>query len=228
MGMIGNTPQFGSVATAQLQDASVTGAKVAANAISVDKLSRTGTAGQILVSGGPSADPTYQNNPPAFASGTVLVFGQTAAPTGWTKVTTHDNKALRVVSGTVSSGGSVPFTTAFASQTPSGSVGVTVGAGTLGVSNTTLDTTMMPSHNHYYTAKSDCYTYYGNDYMYSVRSNSLCNGNYITNMYGSSNGSSGSHGHGISGAPSVTGTSFTGNAINMAVQYVDTIMATKD
>ena len=30
----------------------------------------------------------------AFASGTVMLFAQTAAPTGWTKITTHDNKAF--------------------------------------------------------------------------------------------------------------------------------------
>jgi hypothetical protein len=46
-------------------------------------------------------------------SGTAMIFAQTAAPTGWTKSTTHNNKALRVVSGAASSGGSVAFTTAF-------------------------------------------------------------------------------------------------------------------
>jgi hypothetical protein len=52
-----------------------------------------------------------------FASGTTIVFYQASAPTGWTKSTSHDNKALRVVSGTGGgSGGSVDFTTAFASR----------------------------------------------------------------------------------------------------------------
>lgn len=37
-------------------------------------------------------------------SGTVMVFGQAAAPTGWTKQTTQTGKILRVVSG--STGGS--------------------------------------------------------------------------------------------------------------------------
>lgn len=67
-------------------------------------------------------------------SGTVMLFVQTAAPTGWTKSTSHDNKALRVVSGTASSGGSVAFTTAFASGLSAGS--------------TTLTTAQMPSHYH--------------------------------------------------------------------------------
>jgi hypothetical protein len=86
-----------------------------------------GTSGQILTSAGASA-PTWQNNTPAFPSGTVMLFIQTAAPTGWTKSTTHDNKALRIVSGTASSGGSVAFTTAFASQAVTGSVAATANA----------------------------------------------------------------------------------------------------
>ena len=92
----------------------------------------------------------------AIPSGTVMLFVQTAAPTGWTKSTTHDNKALRVVSGTASSGGTVAFTTAFASQgvagsissttatnqatTATGSISVTVSAGTLSVGAGTLGT----------------------------------------------------------------------------------------
>lgn len=50
---------------------------------------------------------------PKFASGTRMLFQQTAAPVGWTKVTTYDNTALRVVSGAVGSGGTVDFTAAF-------------------------------------------------------------------------------------------------------------------
>lgn len=69
-----------------------------------------------------------------FPTGTLMLFQQTAAPTGWTKQTTHNNKALRVVSGTAGSGGSVAFTTVFASGLSSGS--------------TTLSTAQIPSHNH--------------------------------------------------------------------------------
>jgi hypothetical protein len=50
-------------------------------------------------------------------TGTVMMFVQTSAPTGWTKSTTHDNKALRVVSGTASSGGTTAFTSVFAART---------------------------------------------------------------------------------------------------------------
>lgn len=75
----------------------------------------------------------------AFGAGTVMLFAQTAAPTGWTKDTTnYNNSAIRIVTGTVSTGGSVDFTTAFASQTPAGTVSVSVSAGTLAASNGTL------------------------------------------------------------------------------------------
>lgn len=49
----------------------------------------------------------------AFPSGTVMLFRQAAAPTGWTKVTTYNNYALRIVSGTPSSGGTVAFSDLF-------------------------------------------------------------------------------------------------------------------
>ena len=64
---------------------------------------------------------------------TKATFQQTSAPTGWTKSTTHNNKAFRVISGSVSSGGTNTFTTVF------GSGKVTAG--------TTLTAAQM-AHNH--------------------------------------------------------------------------------
>lgn len=48
-----------------------------------------------------------------FDPGTRMLFQQTVAPVGWTKVTTFDNAALRVVSGAAGSGGTLDFTAAF-------------------------------------------------------------------------------------------------------------------
>ncbi len=56
-----------------------------------------------------------------FPSNTLMLFQQTAAPTGWTKQTTHDDKALRVVSGTPSSGGATAFSSVFGSGKVTGS-----------------------------------------------------------------------------------------------------------
>jgi len=65
-----------------------------------------------------------------FESNTVALFGQTSAPTGWTKdISTYNNHALRCVTGTCSSGGSVDFTAAFSSQTLTGNVAVSASMG---------------------------------------------------------------------------------------------------
>ena len=78
--------------------------------------------------------PTTSGTMTAFASGTVMLFVQTAAPTGWTKSVANNDKALRVVSGAASTGGSVAFTTAFASG--------------LSSSGYTLATADIPAHTH--------------------------------------------------------------------------------
>lgn len=64
-----------------------------------------------------------------FPTGTKMLFQQTAAPTGWTKDTTHNDKALRVVSGTAGFGGSVLFSTVFGRTATDG---FTLSSGTIG------------------------------------------------------------------------------------------------
>jgi len=71
-------------------------------------------------------------------TGTAMMFVQTSAPTGWTKSTTHDNKALRVVSGTAGSGGTTAFTSVFTSRT--------------------ITTANMPSHTHTLTDPGHTHT----------------------------------------------------------------------
>lgn len=93
-----------------------------------------GTSGQRLTTGGAGANPSWQTPDEGFPSGTKMLFVQTAAPTGWTKSTTHNDKALRVVSGAASSGGSNTFTAAMVSAFNSGS--------------TTLTSSQMPAHTH--------------------------------------------------------------------------------
>jgi len=77
----------------------------------------------------------------SFGAGTKMLFQQTAAPTGWTKVTASvDDKALRVVSGSASSGGSVAFSTAF---------------GTTATDSHTLSISEMPAHTHSAAARTN-------------------------------------------------------------------------
>ena len=179
------------------------------------------TNGNVLTSNGT----TWTSAAPAaggtvIPAGTVMLFAQTAAPTGFTKnTTTGDNSALRVVTGTASTGGSVGFTTAFASQTPTGSISVTSISGTVG--NTTLSTPQIPSHNHTATFAADPY----GGPLSSIPGSfggTMSTPRVVTT---SSTGGGGAHDHPFSGSGSGT---FTGNAINLAVQYIDVIRATKD
>ena len=70
----------------------------------------------------------------SLPAGTIMTFQQTTAPTGWTKITTYDDYALRVVAGTAGTGGTVGFSAAFSA--------------TNSVDSTTLLTTQIPAHSH--------------------------------------------------------------------------------
>ena len=148
-----------------------------------------------------------------FPSGTKMLFQQTTAPTGWTKVTSSNDVALRVVSGTVGSGGSVAFETAFASQSISAHSG---GA----VSNHFLTKAQIPAHYH----NIKCINVAGEPYNGAV-AGGHSSGQWQTDAYTRTSPSSemggGSHDHGFT-QPS------DHSAINLSVKYVDTIIATKD
>jgi len=183
----------------------------------------------------------------AFPSGTKMLFQQTSAPTGWTKDTTHDNKALRVVSGTAGSGGSVNFTTAFGSQN--------VGA-------TALTSAQIPGHTHTFSATTgsagghshtgttnsagptgsfnaglnfnviDATGSFSSAPNSSFEFNTNTNGGRITlngtHTHSFTTSSVGDHTHSVSGTTASTG----GNAshthsLDLAVSYVDLIICTK-
>ena len=136
---------------------------------------------------------------PEFKAGTKMVFNQTAAPTGWTKSTSANDVALRLVTGSVGTGGSVAvgtggsvaFETAFASQT---------------VSVHTLTTSEIPAHTH-------TVLHYEQDGGGAEWTWAGPNASAPHTTTTSSTGSGGSHGHG---------------SINLDVSYVDVIIATKD
>jgi hypothetical protein len=173
----------------------------------------------------------------AFPSGTKMLFQQTSAPTGWTKDTTHDNKALRIVSGTAGSGGSVNFTTAFGSQN--------VGA-------TALTEAQLPSHTHSFsgsTASAGSHSHsvsdpghthvqdgnIGGNFLYSAGGGNpgvgvplQTNVNVSTSTTGITIGSAGDHTHSVSGTIGSTGSGATHtHTLDLAVSYVDVIICTK-
>lgn len=150
-----------------------------------------------------------------FPSGTTLVFYQAAAPTGWTKLTTQDNKALRVVSGTGGgSGGTNSFTSAFNSnKTVSISISI---SGTTG--DRSLTTAQLSTHGH------NANGYYGHDLIGSSYSHSLGAGQWnFTNMAAiQQQGLGDPHNHSFSGSDTDTDT------FNLDVQYIDVIICSKN
>lgn len=133
-----------------------------------------------------------------FPSGTPMLFAQTTAPVGWTKDTNYNEHAIRVVSGSASSGGSVNFTTAFASQTTTGTVG-----------NTALTIAQMPAHTH----DIDFTRSPANDGGTGTSQRTADFGTTTTTSTG--NGQTHTH-------------TLTMDALNLAVKYLDCIMAIKD
>jgi hypothetical protein len=151
---------------------------------------------------------------PEFVSGTVMVFAQTAAPTGWTKNTTTGNQhALRVVTGTAGTGGTVDFTTAFASKAVTGTVSVSGSAGA-----TTLTTPQIPSHTHNGFGLEPGSETTGNRVRGGPSNSTTSPGTTVAT------GGGGSHTHPLT----ISSSSFSGNAIDMAVRYIDVIRATKN
>lgn len=134
----------------------------------------------------------------SFEPGTLMLFQQTSAPVGWTKQTTHNDKALRVVSGTASSGGTNAFSTVMAQTT---------------VGSTTLSTSQIPAHSHAITLLNA-----GGALLYiGGGSSTYTGGGYgltsVDNLFSINNtGGGGSHDH----------------TITLGIQYVDLIIAMKD
>jgi hypothetical protein len=179
-----------------------------------------GTSGNYLRSNGS----TWESAAPPgaeFSSGTRLSFNQTFAPTGWTKDTSVDNAALRLTSGVVGSGGSVDFTTLFdtsSSAVPAGSISVLSVSGSAGA--TTLSTPQIPSHSHGVPSGGNAGSV---DRGYQFKSGG---GTNLGAQTTDATGGGGSHTHPFSF--SSASATFSGTALNLAVKYVDLIIAQKN
>jgi hypothetical protein len=205
--------------SAQQASGSATTATQQAQASAASAQQASGSATSAAQSATAAAQSAAQAESGSFQTGTTLLFYQANAPTGWTKVTTHNNKALRVVSGTGGgSGGNTAFTSVFTSRTPSGSVSVSGSNSGGSVSNTTLTTTQIPSHSHTYEYREDGFVGvagYDNTAELQLRNTGATGGN-------------GAHNHGFTN-PSWSGSgSFSGTAMDFNVQYIDVIIASKD
>jgi len=221
-------------------DGSIDLAHMSSESVDEDNLyiSNAGTNGYFLQKqSGNNGGMTWAEVPEGedyIPNGTVMVFFQASAPTGWTKVTTQNDKTLRVVSG---SGGGTGGDWAMSSGETTSSDGAhthtsaahTHGAGSFAAGAHTLSTGEMPSHNHSYTRYSSLQTggpgnpaYGGFPAWRSTSSQST-----------GSSGSGSSHSHSLSGTsasttPGATGSSGAHTHTIQAPQYIDVIICSKD
>jgi hypothetical protein len=153
----------------------------------------------------------------AFVASTKGLFVQTSAPTGWTKDTTHNDKGLRIVSGTASTGGSSPFSTVFAKTA---------------TDSYTLTSTDMPVHAHTGTTGNDT-----PDHDHTIllgaqiaQTQFGASGHTALEAGGTGNnqspGANQRHAHPFTTDNTGSGGSHL-HGIDLRVQYVDTIIATK-
>lgn len=184
----------------------------------------------------PASSPSHwQTWPPRIRDipvGTRMIFVQATTPVGWTRVTEHNNKALRIVSGNGGgSGGSVPFTTALH---PSRSVSVTVNGHTLTLAQ-------IPSHTHVvsgntnsageHTHSSGATTEFGDTQRVNYPRPSNTSQNNLGSQWLTS--SAGNHSHTINISADHAGGGGSHNhsasaSVNLSVQYVDAFIAEKD
>ena len=144
-----------------------------------------------------------------FAQSSRALMFRSSAPTGWSQITSHNNKAFRVVSGTgANSGGSNGFTSAFASRNVSGNAPVST---SFNLGNTTLSSNTTASHSH---------PYHGGGGAVTVRTSGSTRsapGGPNTNATGSTHGHNHGTNHGSNGGSVSANQSF-------AVQYVNVII----
>ena len=157
-----------------------------------------------------------------FPSGTVLLFAQTSAPTGWTKLTTHNDKILRVVSGTASSGGTNAFSTVMA-QTA--------------VAATTLTTNQIPVHSHSAYTNDPGHAHTLNFYPFAQQNFGSAAANVVngSGTYAGVNSAvTGVRVKSTSGGAADDSTSWVGggqshtHGLTLDIQYVDIILASKN
>ena len=160
-----------------------------------------------------------------FDSGTLMLFQQTTAPTGWTKQTTHDNKALRVVTGTASSGGSNTFSgvfnTAVAVSGTSNNSTVTISGSTAGH---TLTLSEIPSHRHLEGGHVE----FGTGDSVSAGTRNEGNNSGAKRFYTDYQGGGGSHSHSAGTLAGDNHSHTYTSDLELNVQYVDLIIAAKD
>lgn len=155
---------------------------------------------------------------------TVSVFYQASAPTGWTKVTAHNDKALRLVSGTgggfgfggTSGAGGNSFTTVFPNTNQTVNVDFSSNVPVSGtVGGHTLTVSEIPDHTHNSQVGGTANASGGSSSFRTPGSNN-------TGGVNSPGGLGNAHTHPFSGSINFTATG--SGTIDLRLQYIDVIL----
>jgi hypothetical protein len=169
----------------------------------------------------------------AFAAATKMLFYQSAAPTGWTRVVDAalNDHALRVVtSGAWTSG--TQGTNAFSAQFASLAEGASPGVG-----SHTLVAAEIPAHTHGLSAASVASGGASHTHNINVKANSTATGS--VSVAGSSQAAdvtlpttatTAAHTHGLSGSTDINvgGGGGHSHTVDLRVKYLDMILCSKD
>ena len=226
-------------------DDSVTQAMIADNTIDDARLqtSNTGSNGQFLAKSSGTGNLTWTTitTEDFIPDGTVMAFFQASAPTGWTQVTTQNDKVLRVVSGT---GGETGGDWAMSAGETTSSHGGHVHAGAahthshnLSAGAHTLSTSELASHSHqmsnvvHNSVNPGPFSPGGTAFV-RMGFNRLNPANGAT-VNSQNTGGGSSHSHSMSGSISSGGSGDTGSGGShthtiAAPQYIDVIICSKD
>jgi hypothetical protein len=160
---------------------------------------------------------------PDVPSGTVMPFFQPTAPTGWTKQSTYDDYAIRVVSGVGgATGGNLPFSQVFTNVPITGTVSVTGISVAGNVGATSLSVAQIGAHTHTVKARGS-----PSPVSFQPEGNP---GTTALNppVTSSSAGSGQGHTHSFGGTAAGGNATFTSSGVPLAVRYVDCILCTKN
>jgi hypothetical protein len=164
-----------------------------------------------IYSDGANTNLTAASAGSVIPTGSITVFAQPFAPTGWTQLVCYNDYGIRVVSGTGGGlNGTTAFSTVFSNQTPT----ISVNTSGLSIGATTLTICQIPSHTH------SASLLVGSSAGSNFGAGSCSSAGSATT---SATGGGGSHTHSLNGSATATS-----SAITLNLKYIDFILCVKN
>ena len=145
--------------------------------------------------------------PDFIASGTIMLFENTSAPTSWTKITTFNDTTCRVISGSISNGGSTAFSSIFTTRSATGGASGS-GTATISWNSATSSLTVNPASAASASVQPAVFSTPNHTHLYNVNGSTQRSGGPVLGypatplfLESGSVGSGQPHTHGVSFTP---------------------------